>query len=46
VYEAHVKNLPGEDCTVHVDGLEEGSELFQSIKGAVLKDWLGIDAVR
>jgi len=46
VYEAHVKDLPGEDCTVHIEGLEEGSELFQSIEGAVLKDWLGTDAVR
>jgi len=46
VYEADVKDLAGEDCTVHIDGLEEGSELFQSIKGAVLKDWLGIDTVR
>lgn len=48
VYEAHVKDLPGEDCTVHIKGLEEGSELFQAIEGAVLKDWLGIgiDAVR
>ena len=46
VYEAHVKDLPGEDCTVHIEGLEEGPELFQSIEGAVLKDWLGTDAVR
>ena len=46
VYEAHVKDRPGEDCTVHIDGLEEESELFQSIKGAVLKDWLGIDTIR
>jgi hypothetical protein len=48
VYEAHVKDLPGEDCTVHIEGLEEGSELFRSIEDAVLKDWLGIgiDAVR
>jgi hypothetical protein len=45
VYEARVKDLPGENCTVHIDGLEEGSKLFQSIKGAVLKDWLGPDAV-
>jgi hypothetical protein len=32
--------------SVHIEGLEEGSELFQSIEGAVLKDWLGTDAVR
>ena len=46
VYEAHVKDLPGEDCTVRIKGLEKGSELFQSIEGAVLKDWLGIHAGR
>jgi hypothetical protein len=39
-------HLPGEDCTVYIEGLEEGSELFQSIAGAVLKDWLGTDADR
>jgi len=33
VYEAHVKDLPGEGCSVHIEGLEEGSELFQSIEG-------------
>jgi hypothetical protein len=31
---------------VHIDGLEEGSELFRSIERAVLRDWLGIDAVK
>jgi hypothetical protein len=46
VYEVHVKDLPGEDCTVHIEGVEKGSELFQAIQGAVLKDWLGIDADR
>jgi hypothetical protein len=46
VYEVHVTDLPGEDCTVHIEGLVEGSELLQSIEGAVLKDWLGIDADR
>ena len=46
VYEAHVKDLPGEDCVVRVDGLEEGSELFRSIEDAVLRDWLGNGAVR
>jgi hypothetical protein len=46
VYEAHVKDLPGEGCSVQIEGLEAGSELFQSIEGAVLKDWLGIDTVR
>jgi hypothetical protein len=43
VYAASVKDLPGEDCTVHIDGIEEGSELFRSIEEVVLKDWLGID---
>ena len=37
-YEAHVKDLPGEDCAVHIEGVEKGSELFQSIESAVLKD--------
>ena len=46
VYEACVEDLPGEDCTVHIDGIDENSELFRAIKGAVLKDWLGIDPVR
>jgi hypothetical protein len=46
VYRAHVTDLPGEDCVVRVDGLEEGSEVFRLIKGVVLKDWLGIDALR
>jgi len=46
VYEAHVKDLPGEDCIVHIESLEKGSELFQLIEGAVLKDWLGIHADR
>jgi hypothetical protein len=44
VYEARVEDHPGEDCVVHIDGVERGSELFRSIEGAVLKDWLGIDA--
>jgi hypothetical protein len=46
VYEVCVEDRPGEDCSVHIDGLDEGSELFRAIQGAVLKDWLGIDAVR
>jgi len=41
VYEARVEDYPGEDCVVHIDGIERGSELFRSIEGAVLKDWLG-----
>jgi len=40
-----VRSPPGEDCTVHIDGLDERSELFRAIQGAVLKDWLGIDTV-
>jgi hypothetical protein len=40
-YGAHVKDLPGEDCTVHIEGVEKGSQLFESIESAVLKDWLG-----
>jgi len=44
LYKARVEDLPGEDCTVHIDGLEKGSELFRSIEAVVLKDWLGIDA--
>jgi hypothetical protein len=43
VYEARVTDLPGEDYTVRIDGLEEGSELFRSIAAAVLKDWFGTD---
>jgi len=46
VYEACVEDHPGEDCAVHIDGLDERSELFQAIQQAVLKDRLGIDAVR
>ena len=46
VYEVCVEDRPGEDCTVHIDGLNERSELFRAIKQAVLEDWLGIDAVR
>ena len=46
VYKVCVEDRRGEDCTAHIDGLDEGSELFRAIKGAVLKDWLGIDAVR
>jgi hypothetical protein len=41
VYEARVEDLPGEACTVRIDGLEEGSALYRSIKRVVLKDWLG-----
>jgi hypothetical protein len=44
VYEARVEDHPGEDCVVHIGGIERGSELFRSIEGAVLKDWLGSDA--
>jgi hypothetical protein len=46
VYEVRVEDPPGEDCIVSIDGLEKGSDLFRSIEEAVLKDWLGIDAVR
>jgi hypothetical protein len=46
VYEVCVEDRPGEDCTVHIDGLDERSELFRAIQRAVLKDWLGIDPVR
>jgi hypothetical protein len=46
VYEVRVEDPPGEDCAVRVEGLEEGSELFRSIEGTVLKDWLGIDPIR
>lgn len=45
-YQAHVQDSPSEECLVRIDGLEEGSELFRSIERIVLKDWLGIDAVR
>jgi hypothetical protein len=44
VYEARIEDFPGEDCTVRIDGLEEGSELYRTIKSTVLKDWLGTDA--
>jgi hypothetical protein len=46
VYEVRVEDPPGEDCTVRIDGLEKGSELFRSIEGVVLRDWLGVDAGR
>ena len=46
VYKVCVEDRRGEDCTAHIDGLDEGSELFGAIQAAVLKDWLGIDAVR
>ena len=46
VYDVCVEDRPGEDCTVHIDGVDEGSELFRAIEAVVLKDWLGIDAVR
>jgi len=41
IYEARVEDHPGEDCVVHIDGIERGSALSRSIEGAVLKDWLG-----
>ena len=41
VYEVCVEDRPGENCTVHIDGLDERSELFRAIQGVVLKDWLG-----
>ena len=44
VYEARVEDFPDKGCAIHIEGLEEGSELFRSIEAAVLKDWLGIDA--
>ena len=43
VYKLCVEDHPGEDCTVHIDGVDEGSELFWAIQGVVLKDWLGVD---
>jgi hypothetical protein len=46
VYHVRVDDAPGEDCTVRIEGVEQGSELFRLIEGTVLKDWLGIDAVR
>jgi hypothetical protein len=46
VYQVRVDDPPGEDCTVRIEGVEEGSELYRLIEGAVLKDWLGIDAAR
>jgi hypothetical protein len=46
VYKVCVEDRPGEDCNVYIDGLDEGSELFRAIQGAVLEDWLGIYAVR
>jgi hypothetical protein len=41
VYEVRLEDLPGEACTVRIDGLEEGSGLYRLIKRVVLKDWLG-----
>ena len=43
-YTARVEDFPDKECAVHIDGLEEGSDLFRSIEAAVLKDWLGSDA--
>jgi hypothetical protein len=39
------EDRPVEDCTVHIDRADERSDLFRAIQRAVLKDWLGIDAV-
>ena len=41
VYEARVEDYPGEDFVVHIEGIERESELFRSIKCAVLTEWLG-----
>jgi hypothetical protein len=46
VYEVCIEDRPGEDCTVYIDSLDEGSDLYRSIEVTVLKDWLGIDIVR
>ena len=46
VYNVCVEDRPGEDCTVHIDGIDERSEMFRAIQRNVLKDWPGIDAVR
>jgi hypothetical protein len=46
VYEVRVNDPPGEDCTVQIDGLQKGSELYLTIEGVVLRDWLGADATR
>jgi hypothetical protein len=45
-YRAYVKDLPGEDCVVRIEDLEDGSELHLSVETADLKDWLGISAVK
>jgi hypothetical protein len=45
-YQAQLRDLPGEDCVVHIEDVEDGSDLHRLVKAAVLKDWLGIDAVR
>jgi hypothetical protein len=42
-YKVRVEDFPGEDCTVRIDDVEKGSELFRSIEAVVRKDWLGID---
>jgi hypothetical protein len=44
VYKAGVEDFPGQKCTVHVDDLDRGSELFRSIEAVITQDWLGIDA--
>ena len=46
VYKAHVEDFPKWGCTVLVDDIEKGSELFQSIEAVILRDWLGIDETR
>lgn len=43
VYKAGVEDLPDKNCTVHVDDVEKGSELFCLIEAVILRDWLGID---
>jgi len=50
VYEAHLEDPPGEHRVVHIDGLDSDetdrhTELYRSIEGVVLADWLGIDAL-
>jgi hypothetical protein len=50
VYEAHLEDSPGEHRLVHIEGLDgdemdRHTELFRSIEGVVLADWLGSDAL-
>jgi len=50
VYEAHLEDAPGEHRVIHIKGFDGDeanphTELYRSIEGMVLADWLGIAAL-